>query len=111
MCIMHLLQRQYFECLSCGLFTGLNDLYFNILYKARDWEWGWVRVIHSYIAIVPKIGCTMNNKENIIYDISRVHQLAVRFGEAFICFTEFILLAHQGVVTPLFKCGFKGLTT
>ena len=62
---------------------------------------------------VPKIGCSMNNMENIIYDISRVHQLALRFGEAFICFTEFIVLAHQGVVPPnLFvKCGCKGLTT
>ena len=62
---------------------------------------------------VSKIGCTMNNMENIIYDISRVHRLALRFGEAFICFTEFIVLAHQGVVTPnLFvKCGCKGLIT
>lgn len=62
---------------------------------------------------VPKIGCTMNNMENIIYDISRVHRLALRFGEECICCTEFIVLAHQGVVTPnLFvKCGCKGLTT
>ena len=42
------------------------------------------------------------------YDISRVHQLALRFGEAFICFTEFIVLAHQGVVTPnLLSVGVK----
>ena len=44
--ILHLLKycmlqrQQYFKCLSCGLFTGLNDFNFNILYKARDWGWG-----------------------------------------------------------------------
>ena len=83
--------------------------YFNILYKARDWGWG-----DSFY----NSNCAQNwmyyeqyGKHQ--YDISRVHQLALRFGEAFICFTEFIVLAHQGVVTPnLFvKCGCKGLTT